>query len=244
MNQQEAVVRTIEKLGGIATLGQLYDEVFKTKDCKWETKTPFATIRRIVQLHKAIYKIKPGLYGLVSKKSEHEAHGIVETESNRKTAAVTGFGHTYYQALLLKVATLRQLDCWCPNQDKNKAVLSTTLGALRTVQDLPAFSYDWLVKRSATVDVIWFNERKMPGSFFEIEHGTDMHNSLVKLNELQDFHARMVIVAHNKRCNEFTAKVKLSAFRDIADRMDFLSYERLGKDYEHEIEASSSDFKL
>lgn len=50
MKQHEAVVSTIEKLGGIATLGQLNQEVFRIKECEWKTKTPFASIRRIVQL--------------------------------------------------------------------------------------------------------------------------------------------------------------------------------------------------
>lgn len=244
MNQQEAVVQTIERLGGMATLGQLYEEVFKIRECKWGTKTPLASIRRIVQLHPAIYKIRPGLYGLVSKKKEHEARGIVETERNKTAAETLEFGHTYYQALLLKIAALRRLDCWCPDQDKNKPALNTTLGALRTLQELPGFSYDWLVKRASTVDVVWFNERKMPGSFFEIEHGTDMHNSLVKLTELQDFHARMVIVSHKRRQSEFATKKKLTAFRDIADRTDFLSFDALAREYEHEVQASRSGFKL
>ena len=49
MKQYEAVIQTLERLGGIATLGQLNQEVFKIKDCEWKTKTPFASIRRIVQ---------------------------------------------------------------------------------------------------------------------------------------------------------------------------------------------------
>jgi hypothetical protein len=65
MKQYEAVINTIEKLGGIATLGQINQEIFKIEDCEWKTKTPYASIRRIVQLHENIYKIKHGLYALV-----------------------------------------------------------------------------------------------------------------------------------------------------------------------------------
>ncbi len=75
MKQAEAVIETMKCLGGIATLGQLNQEVFKIEECKWGTKTPFATIRRIVQIDKNIYKIKPGLYGLVSYKKELEGKG-------------------------------------------------------------------------------------------------------------------------------------------------------------------------
>lgn len=81
MKQHEAVIQTLEKLGGIATLGQLYREV---PVGSWATKTPFASIRRIVQLRKEIYKIKPGLYGLVLLKAANDAQGaVVETPKNR-----------------------------------------------------------------------------------------------------------------------------------------------------------------
>jgi hypothetical protein len=57
MKQYEAVILTLERLGGQATLAELYREVMKIKDCKWETKTPFASIRRIVFLKSNIPRI-------------------------------------------------------------------------------------------------------------------------------------------------------------------------------------------
>lgn len=98
MTQYEAVIQTIEKLGGAATLGQLNQEVFKIKKCYWTTKTPFASIRRIVQLRPEIYKIKPGLYGLVSMKGINEQKGIIEeTSKNRNSKELIEFNHSYYQ---------------------------------------------------------------------------------------------------------------------------------------------------
>lgn len=61
MKQHEAVIETLERLGGIATLGDLNAEVFKIEDCKWNTKTPFASIRRIVQQTRGIYKNQAGI---------------------------------------------------------------------------------------------------------------------------------------------------------------------------------------
>ena len=66
MKQYEAVIQTLERLGGQATLAELYREVMKVEDCKWETKTPFASIRRIVQVRPEIVKIRPGLWALRS----------------------------------------------------------------------------------------------------------------------------------------------------------------------------------
>ena len=35
MKQYEAVIETLDKLGGVATLGELNREVFKISDCEW-----------------------------------------------------------------------------------------------------------------------------------------------------------------------------------------------------------------
>ena len=42
---------------------------------------------------------------------------------------------------------------------------------------------------------------EMPHSLFEIEHSTDIQNSLLKFNDLQDFYSRMVIVADTVKQN-------------------------------------------
>lgn len=49
MTQAQAVIETIEMSGGIATLNQINQHIFEITDCQWRTKTPFASVRRIVQ---------------------------------------------------------------------------------------------------------------------------------------------------------------------------------------------------
>jgi hypothetical protein len=245
MKQYEAVIQTLENLGGLATLGQLYSEVFKITSCKWGTRTPLATIRRIVQTREEIYRLKPGLYGLAKRRREHEARGLFpQTKAGETAPEAIAVDHTYYQGLLLIVGKLKKLNCWSPNQDKNKKFLDSTIESLRTLQRIPQFSYEGLVNRSTTVDVIWFNERAMPNSFFEIEHASDIQNSLLKFNDLQDFHARMVIVSDAKRKQEYEHKIKYTSFRDISDRVKFLPYDWLVKEYEHAVEANKAEMAL
>jgi len=237
MKQNEAVTLTLEKLGGVATLGQLNQETLKIKACVWKTKTPFASIRRIVQLDKSIYKIKPGLYGLLKYKKANEAKGVIaETSKNKNSKEIIEFNHSYYQGLLVTVGNLRGLKTFVPNQDRNKKFIDKILGEVRTLNSLPNFSYDILVQRSSTIDVIWFNEREMPHSFFEVEHSTDIQNSLLKFNDLQDFSSRMIIVADVSRKKEYQSKIRYSSFRDIAGRIKFLDYEGLNKQYEQMLE--------
>jgi hypothetical protein len=56
MKQHDAVIQVMEQNGGFATLGFLNQHVPHNN---WKTKTPFATIRRIVQDERFFFKIKP-----------------------------------------------------------------------------------------------------------------------------------------------------------------------------------------
>lgn len=248
MKQYEAVIATLERLGGVATLGELNEEVFKIKDCEWKTKTPFASIRRIVQTTRGIYKIRPGLYGLESLQGDIESRGIVaETEKNALAEEIQVFNHTYYQGILLKFGTLRRMETFVPKQDKNKTFYDgSPLGRMSSLDEIPPYSYPDLVKRSSTIDAIWFNDRRMPHSFFEIEHTTDIQNSLLKFNELQDFYVRMVIVADKKRKAEFESKLAFHAFDSLRQnkRVAFLGYDELIKQYESEVAKTSFGFVI
>ncbi|MBQ6237881.1 MAG: hypothetical protein IJK07_06655 [Bacteroidales bacterium] len=247
MTQAQAVIVTIEKLGGVATLNQINQHIFEIEDCVWGTKTPFASVRRIVQLTKGIYKIKPGLYALESHRKQLELEGIIEqTDKNKESEEIKTFNHSYYQGLLLEIGRMRNLDTFVPNQDKNKKFLKTPLGEIRTLQSIPPYSYPDLVERSSTIDVIWFNSHKMPHSFYEVEHSTDIQNSLLKFDDLRDFSARMVIVADEKRHLEFITKMGYDAFKALREnkRVDFLSYASLDKQYDQELQRQNMEFIL
>lgn len=247
MTQAQAVITTIEKLGGIATLNQINQHIFEIKDCTWKTKTPFASIRRIVQQTSGIYKIKPGLYALEEYRLQLEKKGIVEqTPKNSNSEIVESFNHSYYQGILLEIGKMRKLGTYIPNQDKNKLFLTRRLGELRTLNEIPKYSYPKFVHTSSTIDVTWFNSNNMPHSFFEVEHTTDIYNSLRKFFELQDFYARMVIVANERRYNEFIEKLSSNTFFSLKKdkRVSFLSYDSLDKQYEQELQKQQMDFIL
>ena len=236
MKQYEAVILTLEKLGGQATLAELYREVMKVKDCEWKTKTPFASIRRIVQERKEIFKIRPGLWAL---ESHREQLGLDKPQLDTQKLQIEN--HSYYQGVIVSLGNLKGYKTFIPQQDKNRSYVGKPLKAIRTLQDIPSFSHKNLVMRSSTVDVVWFNSRLMPNSFFEIEHSTDFQNSLLKFVDLQDFYTRMFIVADSNRRAEFEHKRKYQAFSDIASRVKFLAYDSLVKQYENEVENANQE---
>jgi hypothetical protein len=246
LTQADAVVKTIELLGGIATLGDLNREVLKIEGVEWRTKTPFASIRRIVQLDKRLFKIAPGLYGLTSMKKQLESKEIFEISDMRKQShASQEFSHSYYQGIITSVGNLKGFETYLPDQDKGKPFGKTQkLGELRKLPKIPPFSYERFINRSKTVDVIWFNHRRMPDSFFEVEHSTQIQNSLLKFVDLQDFNARMLIVSPKQRRAEFEQKMQFEAFREIQERVLFIDYESVVKQYEKLLEESQQEIVL
>ena len=70
---------------------------------------------------------------------------------------------------------------------------------ISTMKEMPIFTYDKIVKRAKTIDTVWFNERELPRAFYEVEHSTNIINSLNKFFELQDFRSDFFIVANSKR---------------------------------------------
>ncbi len=89
------------------------------------------------------------------------------------------------------------------------------------------FTYDHLLNRAKTIDVTWFSDRKLPNAFFEVEHSTDIQNSLLKFLEFQDFRVKLRIVADAQRRREFDMKMAYSAFSSIRTSVKFIDYEAL-----------------
>jgi hypothetical protein len=175
-------------------------------------------------------------------KSYQKKLGLVENADKVKSQVQEN--HSYYQGILLTIGNLRGYKTFSPNQDKNRLFVNQLLKDVRTLQEIPQFSYEELVKRCSTVDVVWFNSRLMPNTLFEVEHSTDFQNSLIKFSDLQDFYTRMIIVTDDFRKREFTQKIQSSVFTEISKRVDFLGYKSLVKQYEMELLRSTQLFLL
>jgi len=237
LTQHEAVLEAMRRAGGFATLGQLYHSALRVPGCKWGTKTPFASIRRIVQVHPAFFRIRPGLWALVERRDEVLAKLGIAAPS--EAVIPTAQDHSYYQGLLAELGRLKGLQTSIPRQDQNKPYLSGRLQSVVTLDTTPAFTYPDLVRRASTVDVLWFNARRLPDSFYEVEHTTDIYNSLLKFMDFQDFRARFYIVAHPARKAEFLSKLHISTFAPIQQDVRFLDYESLSNLHARECELTA-----
>ena len=226
VTQEQQVIEVLRSAGGYATLRRLNELVdFST----WATKTPEASVRRIVQNCPQIFKIQPGLWAL------EEMRDVVLRRFDLKPGnkkSEEQFSHGYYQGLLVEIGKFRRLTTYVPAQDQNRLFIDKKLGEITDTTELPDFTYDDLKRRARTIDVIWFNERNMPSDFYEVEHTTDIKNSLTKFYELQDFNAGFFIVADASRKKEYEDKLHVSMFSPIENRVRFLNYKQVVDLYE------------
>ena len=228
MKQKYYVIDAMRANGGYATLQQLNMLVdFST----WKTKTPEASIRRIVQENDEFFRIQPGLWALREYENEvNKKFNIIKSN----VESVSPFTHSYYQGIIVEIGNIKKLGTYVPPQDKNKLFLEKKLSDIITVHDIYKFTYDDIIRNAKTVDAIWFNERKMPCAFYEVEHTTNIKNSLNKFFELQDFRAKFYIVADKARKRQFEDVIGASIYNPIREMVGFVSYDDLVKQYSNE----------
>ena len=234
--QEHQVIEMMRREGGYATLRRLNEIVDFSM---WKTKTPEASVRRIVQDSQHIFKIQPGLWALEEFREEVLRKFELKI-GNKKSEEM--FNHGYYQGLLVEIGKFRHQTTYVPAQDQNRLFIGQRLVDVADTIELPVFCSDKLMKRAKMVDVIWFNERLMPSNFYEVEHTTDIKNSLTKFYELQDFYAGFHIVADASRKKEFDDKLHVSIFRAIEKRVKFVSYQCVAEMHEGLTKVSHSSW--
>ena len=220
------MIEVLRKAGGYATLRRLNELVDFSM---WATKTPEASVRRIVQNSPAIFRIQPGLWALEEMR-DAVLRKFELKPGNKKSEEQ--FSHGYYQGLLVEIGKYRHYTTYVPAQDKNRLFVDKRLYEITDTIELPAFTFEDICRKAKTIDVIWFNERRMPSDFYEVEHTTDIKNSLSKFYELQDFNAGFYIVADQSRKKEYEDKLHVSLFKAIENRVSFLDYKRVVDMYE------------
>ncbi len=243
MNQYEVVRLALEQNGGYAKLSELYDLVTNRPEWKSSSLTPHASIRQIVQLHPNLFfRIHPGLWGLQAQKGAIGKRLALPEYAPPPKAEQ--YNHTYYQGLLVEIGNWKKFRTVIPAQDKNRQFLDGKLCDVASLSTAYEFTFPDIMKKAKTIDVSWYNARQFPQAFYEVEHSTDIYNSLRKFVEFQDFRTEFWIVADQSRQTEFDGKRKEAAFSVIADTVKFLSYEGLRGWHEKAVKLASHEGAL
>ena len=139
--QEHQVIEALRREGGFATLRRL-NEVMDFSS--WKTKTPEATVRRLVQISKEIFRIQPGLWALEEAR-EQVLRKFALKAGNKQSEEQ--FSHGYYQGLLVEIGKYKNKTTYIPAQDKNRLFLDKRLGDITDTVRLPQFTYDNIAVR-------------------------------------------------------------------------------------------------
>lgn len=228
--QTDAVVEAMRQNGGFATLRYLYEHALRIKGVEWKTKTPFASIRRIVQTSGLFFRIRPGLWALGESRNRlpPDISALLQNPDDR-TSRGAELAHSYYQGLALELGNLRGYKTYVPAQDANRLCASRRLGEIADTTAIPPFTYDHVLRSARMIDTIWFNARGFPAALIEIEHTTDFRAALEKFSELADFRTDMITVSHRSRHRQFQGILARNVYSPICDRVRYIDYEQLAE---------------
>ena len=226
--QVEAVSEAMRRNGGFATLRYLYEHALEVEGVKWETKTPFASMRRIVQKSDLFFKVKPGLWALSEYRDRlpQDIRAMMQNPDDRTTRGAE-LSHSYYQGLALELGHLKGHQTYVPAQDGNRLCAGRPLKDIADTTSIPEFTYDKVLRSVRMIDAIWFNSRGFPASVIEIEHTTDFRGAFEKFSELVDFRVDMIAVGHSARQRQFQDVIGRTVYEPLRARVRYLDYEHL-----------------
>ena len=108
ITQEQQVIEVLRNAGGYATLRKLNGLIDFSS---WATKTPEASVRRIVQNSKRIFRIRPGLWALEEMRSDVLNQLNINPEDKKSEEQFT---HGYYQGLLVEIGKFRHQKTYVP----------------------------------------------------------------------------------------------------------------------------------
>ena len=126
----------------------------------------------------------------------------------------------------MEIANLLGYDTYVPPEDFNKKINGITLGEKVIMKDIPPFTNPRLIDKVKHIDVIWFRE-EFPEFCFEVEDSTDVTKGLLRLYQIRQLNAKLIIVGPKDRLRKFEKEINNDPFYFIKDKYRFISYEEL-----------------
>lgn len=242
---EPAILAVVEKLGGSATLKELYLNVPQLKSVSHDAKSDHiirAYLRRMTRVSHKLKKIGIGTYAVPNFKLE-QAPEVMLAESKQGGAGVAGerpYVHSQIEGMLLELGNIYGYLTY--TADPSAIFNGKTLDKFSTLEAVPAFTTPALVSIVGKIDVVWFRKRAlvtMPKHTFDVELTTDFSKALHRAYQLRDFKASFYLVSAEEKLSQFQKKVNTDPYTAISDRFYFRSFEEIASLYESAAKHSS-----
>ena len=179
-----------------------------------------------------IREVKPRLYEIVDRGLEALERGVkpraletLKIHPREPIRLESILSHEEAQIALLETGNLLGFDTYTADPSKERHGIR--LGDLAGLKDLPAFTYERLLKTVRQIDVIWFKDG-FPRYCFEVEHTTGVRDGLLRLYQIKELSIdKFFIIATQDVIAKFKIEIMKDPFYRIKERYDFKTYEEL-----------------
>lgn len=239
LTKVEAIKKTIEENGGIATWGVIYNNIEKYYPSakisgEWEAGIR-GVLYREIKKGRNFKKVGLGIFALKDYKEEKKPEA---TEKIRM--------HSFIQGICIELGNFKGFQTYTPDQS---VVFKdgVRLFEITSLTKIPEFTYTKIIREVKRIDVIWFNKAGFlfPQRAFEV---VDSIGTLAKaLNrnlQLSNFNAEFFIVGPEKHKSTFKQQIELAPYLHHQDRFKFIEYEKLIKLYENAIKTNEMETKI
>jgi len=227
MTKIEAIINVIRANGGTASLDIIYNNIEKYYPTAKESKDWAAGIRGVLyrELYKKRYLKRIGLsiYALTDYQEEP-----LPSEKNKIRM------HSYIEGICLELGNFSGYLTYTADPSA-KYRDNLHLHDFATVQDLPEFSYDSIVKEAKRIDVIWLNKKGLsfPKKVFEVVDSVSTLNGAFNRSlQLKNFLTDFIIVAPEKHREKYNQTIELETYQSQKERFTFVNYEQITDLYE------------
>jgi|GEM_PF-538278 len=242
----DAIASVIKNNNGIATTRQILEQISNFRPLTG--KTPEATIKSELWRSRRFAKIGAGVWAEagqeknfldVNNSSFQKDLDIISRENNfneNEIISSTERLHAQIQGMLLEIGNVNGFQTYTPN--KNWTFNNKPLKTLSTLDDIPNFTYERIIKSIRHIDVLWFTNDKEPFPVFawEVENSTNFRDGLIKFTELQFFKTNFYFLAPENKINKFQEEISRPIFKEIKKTCEFFSMERVKQSYQSTLD--------
>lgn len=239
MTKVEAIKKVLEDNGGTASLTDIYNNIEKYYPTAKSSEQWEAGIRgvlyREIRNKKFFKKIGLSIYALSDYQEEVKPHKEDKVRM-----------HSYIEGICLELGNFKNFATYTADPSMLYRD-NIQLQRIATLNELPSFSYEDILREVKRIDVIWFNQKghKFPQKVFEVVDSIGTLNGAFNRSlQLQNFRTEFYIVAPEQHRAKYEQTINLAPYNINKERFSFINYDDLTELYENTARVNKLESKL
>ena len=236
MTKVEAIKKVMEDNGGVASWKIIYKNIEKyypsiKSSISWQQGIRGVLYREISN-SQSFKKLSFGIFALINYQEEK-----IKTENKIRM-------HSYIEGICIELGNFNNFYTYTADPSaiyKDNIKLSD----ITSLDEIPSFTYQDIIKTVSRIDVIWFNKTGyiFPKQVFEVVDsiGT-LGEAFNRILQTSDFNTKFHIIGRKEYIKQFNNKLNRKPFNEFKDRYTFQSYEQLIDFYNIEVQRTKLKF--